>query len=132
MTPLDVARTFVDRINARDVDGLAALMTDDHRFVDSLGRVMAGREVMRAGWAGYFQMVSDYTLEPAEWFTDGQVVVLVGTAGGTYSPDGVGGHDGRWQTPAACRAVIRDGRVAEWSVYADNEPIRALMRQAAG
>jgi ketosteroid isomerase-like protein len=131
MTPVDVARSFVDRINARDVDGLAALMTDDHRFIDSLGRVMSGRDTMRAGWAGYFQMVPDYTLEPAEWFADGEVVVLVGTAGGTYSPDGVGGPDRRWQTPAACRALTRDGRVAEWCVYADNEPIRALMRQAA-
>ena len=130
MTPLDVARSFVDRINARDVDGLAALMTDDHRFVDSLGGVTAGRDTMRAGWAGYFRMVPDYTLEPAEWFADGEVVVLVGTARGTYSPDGVGGPDRRWQTPAACRAVIRGDRVAEWRVIADNEPVRAQMRQA--
>ena len=33
---------FVDRINARDVDGLAARTTDDHRFVDSLGTLTVG------------------------------------------------------------------------------------------
>ena len=131
MAPLDVVRTFVDRINARDVDGLATLMTDDHRFVDSLGTVIAGRDSMRAGWAAYFAMVPDYTLEPAEWFADGDVVLLVGTADGTYSPDGVGGPDRRWQTPVACRAVVRDDRVAEWQVYADNEPMRAQMRRAS-
>jgi uncharacterized protein (TIGR02246 family) len=132
VTPLEVARAFVDRINTRDVDGLAALMTDDHRFIDSLGQVIAGRDTMRAGWSMYFRMVPDYTLEPAEWFTDGDVVVLTGTAGGSYSPDGGGGPDRRWRTPAACRAVVRGDRVAEWRVYADNEPIRALMRHGAG
>jgi hypothetical protein len=92
---------------------------------------MTGRDTMRAGWALYFGMVPDYTLEPAEWFADGEVVVLMGTAGGTYSPDGVGGDDRRWQTPTACRAVVRDDRIAEWRVYADNEPVRAHMRRAA-
>jgi hypothetical protein len=106
-------------------------MSDDHRFVDSLGHVMTRRDTMRAGWALYFGVVPDYTLEPAEWFADGEVVVLVGTAGGTYSPDGVGGEERRWQTPAACRAVVRDDRIAEWRVYADNEPVRADMRRAA-
>jgi hypothetical protein len=30
-------------------------------------------------------------------------------------------------TPAAFRALIEDGKVAEWRVYADNEPLRRLM-----
>jgi hypothetical protein len=29
------------------------------------------------------------------------------------------------------RAIIRDGQVAEWQVYADNEPIREQMRAAS-
>jgi hypothetical protein len=34
-----------------------------------------------------------------------------------------------WKTPAAWRAVIKEGKVAVWQVYADNEPIRAIMRK---
>ena len=31
----------------------------------------------------------------------------------------------------ALRAVIRDGRIAEWHVYADNEPMRELPRTSS-
>ncbi len=131
MTPLEVVRTFVGRINARDVDGLAGLMTEDHRFIDSLGQVVSGREAMRAGWGQYFAMVPDYRLLVDEWLCEGAVVVLLGTAGGTYSPDGVLHPQRGWTTPAACRAEVRGRQLAEWRVYADNEPIRQLMKDQA-
>ncbi len=124
----NVAKAFVERINAGDVAGLAALMTDDHRFVDSLGNVVVGREAMRQGWVGYFGMVPDYRLVMDDWFCEGSFVVMLGTASGTYSPDGSPKPEHRWTTPTAIRAVIREHLVAEWRVYADNEPIRQLMR----
>jgi ketosteroid isomerase-like protein len=64
-------------------------MTDDHIFIDSLGTRIAGREAMRKGWAAYFAMVPDYALAIDETFTQGDTVVLLGTAHGTYAPDGV-------------------------------------------
>jgi hypothetical protein len=36
--------------------------------------------------------------------------------------------ENRWETPAAWRAVVVDGLVAEWRVYTDNEPMRERMR----
>jgi hypothetical protein len=36
-----------------------------------------------------------------------------------------------WKTPAAWRAVVKDGRISIWQVYADNEPIRAIMRKGS-
>ncbi|HEV3301246.1 MAG TPA: nuclear transport factor 2 family protein [Planctomycetaceae bacterium] len=128
MTPLQVTQKFVERINAGDVGGLAALMTEDHRFIDSLGNVVSGREAMKAGWAGYFSMVPDYRLTAQQWLCDGPVVVMLGTASGTYSPDGSLHPERRWATPVACRAAVRGDLVAEWQVYADNEPIRQMMR----
>ena len=32
-----------------------------------------------------------------------------------------------WKTPVALRAFAEDGKVADWRVYADNEPLRRLM-----
>jgi uncharacterized protein (TIGR02246 family) len=127
-----VARAFVEAINRQDVEGLAGLMTPGHRFVDSLGNVVEGREKMRAGWAGYFRMVPDYSIVVEETFWDGPVVVMLGKARGTYSTDGELKAENRWETPAAWRAVVEGGLVAEWRVYADNEPMRKLMRQAGG
>jgi ketosteroid isomerase-like protein len=128
MTPLEVARAFVDRINAHDVPGLVALMTEDHRFVDSLGNVVDGREAMKGGWVAYFGIVPDYQLAAEQWLADGSTVVMLGIASGTYSPDGSLDSKHRWTTPVACRAKMRGDLVAEWHVYADNEPIRQLMR----
>jgi hypothetical protein len=75
----------------------------------------------------YFRMVPDYTIEIKETFCDGPVVVMLGVVGGTYAADGQLSAENRWQTPAALRALVEEGKVAEWRVYADNEPIRQLI-----
>lgn len=142
---IEVAQQFVAAINRQDVDALEALMTPEHSFTDSLGNVARGREGMRQAWTLYFQMVPDYTLEIHETFAQDSAVVMLGTAQGTYShafetvqstgsptPDGTSKWAKRWQTPAAVRALVNDGKVAEWRVYADNEPLRKLMRGEAG
>jgi hypothetical protein len=50
----------------------------------------------------------------------GGAVLAAGEAGGTI--DSVA-----WRTPAAWKAVIRDGRVAEWRVFADNKPVYEIL-----
>lgn len=122
-----VAQSFVRAINRQDADALAVLMTEEHRFIDALGTIVTGREAMRIGWRGYFGMVPDYTIAIEEILSDGPVVLMLGVAQGTYAPDGQLKAENRWSTPAAFRAFIEDGRVAEWRVYADNEPMRRLM-----
>jgi uncharacterized protein (TIGR02246 family) len=133
VTAQKVAEQFVAAINAHDVERLASLMTADHRFIDSLGAVVEGREAMREGWKFYFSMVPDYHFDIRSVFIaeDGKTeAMVVGVATGSYWSDGVRGSDSSWSTPAALRAVVRDDQIAEWQVYADNEPIREQMRAA--
>jgi uncharacterized protein (TIGR02246 family) len=125
--PQSVTNAFVRAINRQDADVLATLMTSGHRFVDSLGNVVEGRENMRKGWTGYFAMVPDYTLAIDETHANGPVVILLGLAQGTYARGGKIAPTDAWRTPIAVRAFVEDGLVAEWRVYADNEPIRRLM-----
>ena len=122
-----VAKAFMRAINRQDVDSLAELMTEEHRFVDALGNVVAGQDRMRAGWKSYFDMVPDYTIAVDETHCDGPVVVMLGTAQGTYAVGGRLLAENRWQTPAVFRALVIDGKVAEWRVYADNEPMRQII-----
>jgi ketosteroid isomerase-like protein len=129
-SPESIAFAFVKAINTHNVDELSKLMSEDHRFVDSLGAVVQGRETMRDGWAGYFRMVPDYAITVDETFSGGSVVVMLGMARGTYVMDGQPQPENRWRTPAAWRAQMRDERVVEWRVYADNEPIRQLMAKS--
>jgi ketosteroid isomerase-like protein len=126
-SPQSVTNAFVRAINRQDADGVAALMTPGHRFVDSLGNVVEGCEKLRKGWTSYFLMVPDYTLAIEETYESGPVVLLLGMAQGTYAPDGKLSESYAWKTPVAIRAQVEDGLIAEWRVFADNEPIRRLM-----
>lgn len=126
-SPESVAQAFLRAINRQDVDALAGLMSPDHRFVDSLGFVTEGREKLREGWGAYFRLVPDYAVAIEETYAGGPVVVMLGIAQGTYSRNGDCLPENRWQTPAAFRARVEDGKMAEWRVYADNEPLRRLM-----
>jgi ketosteroid isomerase-like protein len=124
---LDVALAFVDRINRHDVSGLVALMTADHRFVDGLGHEARGREQMERGWLGYFAWFPDYSIKVDDTLSNRNVVALFGIAEGTYSEKGTLVPDAHWKIPAAWKAVVRNQRVSEWRVYADNEPVRKVM-----
>lgn len=125
-----VVEAFVRAINRQDVEALAGLMTEEHRFIDALGNVFDGRETMRDAWKAYFRMVPDYTITVDEFFADEPIVVLLGTAQGCYAAGGKVTAERRWSTPVAIRAFVQEGRIAEWRVYADNEPLRKLMAQA--
>ena len=112
MTPLQVTQKFVERINAGDVAGLATLMTEDHRFIDSLGNVVSGREAMKAGWGGLFQ-------HGARLSTDCPTVAMRRTSRGDAGNGERQLQSGRLTTPGAplddaccvsCRGTGRLGR----------------------
>jgi len=125
--PVDAVLAFMERINATDVDGLCALMTEDHVFVDGLGNRIQGREVMRKGWTGYFRMFPDYRVSHVEIFAHSDVVASFGNAEATFAVNGKLAKENHWSVPAAWRAVVRDGLIAEWQVYADNQAARKIM-----
>jgi uncharacterized protein (TIGR02246 family) len=114
-----VVLSFVRKINAHDVEGLAGLLTEDHVFVDSLGRSLKGREEMRKGWTEYFRLFSHYTVSVTDVFEKRGTIVLLGTAGGIHvNPKSK--ERTKWKVPAAWKAVVRSGKISEWHVYADN------------
>ena len=124
----EVAKEFAARINAHDTQGIIALMSPDHVLIDSLGNRFT-RPAIEAGWAAYFAMVPDYWIKIDQVISDGDVVALFGSAGGTYvHKEGVLKPENSWETPAAWLATVREGRVSQWRVYCDNEPIREKIR----
>lgn len=120
MTNHEAVLAFTDRINAHDADGLGELMSDDHRFIDALGNEVQGKEKMVPGWRGYFEWFPDYGIEvdevlAGEASAGEQIFAMFGFAGGSFK----GNSDARWRIPAAWKAVVKDGRVAVWQVFAD-------------
>lgn len=105
-----IALKFNERINARDLTGLAELMTEDHTFIDIPGEVHEGRDTMILGWFNFFKTYPDYRNNFTHTTTQGNKVIMIGFSECSHDP-----LDG----PAIWTAVIRDGLVAEWKIYED-------------
>jgi len=111
---------WLTAINDHDVAMLATLMAPAFVFVDSLGYEVQGAAKMTAGWQAYFAMCPDYWVRADHVMGDGPTLLLAGEAGGTI--DGVA-----WKIPSAWSAVIRHGRLWEWRVFADNQPVYEIL-----
>jgi len=120
MTSVTTFAAFAAAISRQDVEALTALMTADHVFIDSWGQRTEGATPMGAGWHSYFAMCPDYWIRADHIVAEDSVVLAVGEAGGTI--DAIS-----WQIPAAWKAVVRDGKVAEWRVFADNKPVFEIL-----
>lgn len=75
---------------------------------------------MRAAWRGYLTMCPDYWIRVDQSLAQHEIVLAVGEAGGTID-------DTPWRTPAAWKAVVRDGFVLEWRVFADNKQVYEIL-----
>jgi ketosteroid isomerase-like protein len=103
-----VVIAFNDAINARNLDDLMLLMSDDHRFVDPAGSAVEGRQACGAAWRSFFDAFPDYrnVFDRIVSVAPGHVVV-----------------DGRSECseallegPARWYATVANGLVVEWRV----------------
>jgi len=118
-TDIEVVKAYIAAINRRDPSEISNLMTDDHTFVDSGGRIHSGRENMVRGWQEYFRMFPDYTIHIENILGDKEFVAVFGTACGTYNGRRGLVSENRIEMPAAWKAIVKNGRVKLWQVYAD-------------
>jgi limonene-1,2-epoxide hydrolase len=111
---------FVNAINEHDVDKICSLITEDHKFIDSQGNEVVGKEKMRTGWIGYFRWFPDYKIEITNMFFNGDIFAGFGFAGGTFQ--GLSNRkENYWCLPASWKAVIKNGKIHLWQVYADSK-----------
>jgi len=115
-----IIHNFIEAINEHNVDKICALMTDDHTFIDSQGNEAVGKEKMRAGWIGYFQLFPDYKIEITNMFLDGDTIAAFSFASGTFQ--GLSDRkENYWRLPAAWKAIAKNGKIHVWQVYADSK-----------
>lgn len=110
MTPSTVAVAFNDRINARDLDGLASLMAPDHAFIDKAGVRIAGKPACLEAWRKFFEAFPDYRNEVYSAIAATNCVILIGRS--TCS-------DRRLAGPALWTAKVAGALVTEWRVRDD-------------
>jgi ketosteroid isomerase-like protein len=119
MTATEIALAFVEAINSKDVECLAGLMTDDHKFIDGDGSEHIGKEQMKHGWKKHFELIPDLTLFVSLKFEDKNTVILVGSSRGTIMEKGRLKKENSWQVPSAWRVVIESDKVSLWQLYAN-------------
>ncbi len=116
---IDVVEAFIAAINRRAPSEISSLMTEDHTFVDSGGRIQSGRENMTAGWEAYFRIFPDYKIQVESILANERLVAVFGSASGTYSGKRGLSPENKIEMPAAWKAVVEKGKVKLWQVYAD-------------
>jgi limonene-1,2-epoxide hydrolase len=116
---INVVQAFIAAINRRDPSEISDLMTEDHTFVDSAGRIESGREKMTAGWKEYFRMFPDYEIHVERMLADKSLVAVFGSASGTYNGKRGLVAENRIKMPAAWKAIVANGKIKHWQVYAD-------------
>jgi limonene-1,2-epoxide hydrolase len=124
-----IARLFIEAINHQDLDQMKRLLDVDHRFTDSLGTSVEGREPVLAAWRTYFGWMPDYRIEIEEFLVRGRRVAMFGAARGTFAPEGALREENRWELPAAWLAEVRENLIESWRVYADNKPVYEIMKR---
>ena len=115
--------TFVDRINAHDVEGILGLMSEQYTFINSAGDRFHGTKFMRDTWAAQFEQHPDFRIEVERVIGDGDAVAIFGKAAGTYSQHGEMYDENHWEVPAAYLGIAQDGKMIHWQVFSDTSMV---------
>jgi hypothetical protein len=121
LPPVAAVLSFIDRINHCDVEGLVALIAEDHelRILDE--PPVVGRQANKDAWLGYMSRFPQYVIYPdriAE--REGAVAVLGRTTGSHLGlPD-----EREIELFVLWLAKIRDGRLTLWSIIEDSPDVR--------
>ena len=116
---IKIVQSFNNAINEGNVELLSSLMTDDHTFIDASGVAHSGVKEMTEGWKDFFHMFPDYKNNFENILQDGDLVVALGTASGTYNGNRGLIQKNRIKWTAAWKAIVENGRIKVWQVYTD-------------
>ncbi len=114
-----IMQTFNNAINEGNVQLLSSLMTEDHTFIDASGAAHSGVKEMTKGWKEFFCMFPDYKNNFERILQDGNLVVALGTAYGTYNGNRGLVPENRIEWTAAWKAIVENDKIKLWQVYTD-------------
>lgn len=126
---INVVNDFVNAINNANVDKICDLITDDYIFIDSQDNRAVGVDNMRVGWTRYFTLFPDYKIEINETIQKDSMICLFGYASGTYLNLKNKENNNFWRIPAAWTAIVKDGKISQWQVYADNMIVMEIIKK---
>ncbi len=121
------ALKFVEAINSHNVKIISSMMTEDHKFIDSLGKSIKGKVVATESWRSYLKVFPDYFIRIDEVVEKENKVVLLGFAQGKLSESLAKTKKRKFKVDVMLAAKLKGSLVSEWRVYADNKPVYELL-----
>lgn len=126
---IEIVKEYISRINNHDLDGLLELTAEDAVFIDSMGINTTGKYQMRSAWDVLLTFFPDYSVEIKDIIGKNGTVAVFGKARGTLATDGRILAENKFEIPASWTALVKNGKIEKWRVYADNEPVRKLIEK---
>lgn len=123
---------FIRAINAADVDSISFLLTEDHAFVDSQNNKVIGKEAMTEAWKAFYKVFPDYHIEVNETLAKEDIVMVTGFASGTYKNLKHEDIDTSWIVPACFKAILKDGKIELWQIFADMSKAYEIVKRYSG
>lgn len=117
--PEITVKRFNDYINDQDIEGLTALLSKGHEFIDSSDEIHRGKEFITKGWKDFFKQYPDYQNHFTHIETRCNLVLILGYSTCSYDP-----LDG----PAIWTAKVENDLVVEWRVYLDTPENRVKLK----
>jgi hypothetical protein len=117
LPPTTVALAFVDHINRGNLDGLIAMMSEDHRLEVFDEQPVVGREANAAAWRSYMAAFPRYLIYPRRINATGAVVAILGHTTGSHL--GLPDAEER-ELPLIWLAYVRNGTVERWQLIEDS------------
>lgn len=128
----DIVLDYVTAINTANIKELYSLMSEDHLFIDAHDNRVIDKEDMQKSWIDYFAMFPDYKIEVNEILQKGSLICILGYASGTYKNLKNNEDSNYWRIPAAWTAIVKDGNIKQWQVYADNIIVMDIINKVEG
>jgi len=126
-----VVLEFIRAINAADVEKMCSLMTEHHVFTDSQNNKVIGRDAMKQAWIEYYKLFPDYHIEVNDVLEKHDIIVVTGYAGATYKNLRHEDKDNSWIVPACFKAIVADGKIELWQVFADMTKAYEIVKRFA-
>jgi ketosteroid isomerase-like protein len=125
----EIVKKYISHINEHDIPGLLEMTSQDAVFIDSMGINTEGKSEMSNAWNTLLTFFPDYTIIVKDIISTNGMVAVFGTAKGTLSTDGKILAENKFEIPASWTAVVKNGMISKWRVYADNQPVRKLIEK---
>jgi ketosteroid isomerase-like protein len=126
--PAATVAAFIAGINARDIDALSALMTDDHELVVFDEPPLRGRKANVEAWRGYAESFPAYVITPHQTVERDGVVAVLGHTTGSHL--GLPEDEERRRTLIWVAQVV-DGTLSSWRLVEDTPENRRSFGLAA-